>query len=226
MASAAAFMSFTKLLNSSFSRRQFAALHASGQRFRLIAQSGLNAGEKLGRFGGRLLRRCFIALMLPGLGDDFLLALGNVVLVLLASAATTASATGCLGLREFPLERIGLDEGDVRARFCAGVFGNRVEAHHIAGHQLEILEGKHGGTIRLFHALLLEQIDRLLGAAVDRVMKRHVVEAKLIVRLDRDGDLFDGAGAVVMPGRAMMTFGGSALRASMKKSFDRRTGCP
>ena len=29
-------------------------------------------------------------------------------------------------------------------------------------------------------------------------MERHVGEAKLIVRLDRDGDLFDGARAVVM----------------------------
>ena len=57
-----------------------------------------------------------------------------------------------------------------------------------------------GGTVGLFHALLLEQVNRLFGAAVDRVMKRHVGEAKFIVGLDRDGDLFDGAGAVVVSG--------------------------
>ena len=154
---------------------QFAALHASGERSRLLAQLGLHAGEEFGGVGSFLLRGVLVALLLPGCGDDFLFALGDVVLIAAHAAATAAtSAARCLRLREFALERIGLDEGNVGARFGVRVLGRGVEADDVAGHQLEIFEGKNGGAVGLLRALLLEQIDRLLGPAVHRIVQRHL----------------------------------------------------
>ena len=51
-------------------------------------------------------------------------------------------------------------------------------------------------------------------------MQSHFGETEFIVRLHGNIHFLDGACLVVMPGFAMITFGGSALRASMKKSFE------
>src|ERR1019366_6960141 len=96
-------------------------------------------------------------LMLPGFGNDFLLALGNVGGILLAASSSTA-ATHLLGLREFALVGIGLNKRDVRAGFRARVFRSSIEADHIAGNEFEIFQGNRGGTVCLLDAFLLEQI--------------------------------------------------------------------
>ena len=101
-------------------------------------------------------------------------------------------------MREFALERIDLNEENVGARFGVRVLGRGVEADDIAGHQLEIFEGKHGRAIGLLLAFLLEQIDGLLGAAVDRIVQRHFRDAELVLRFHGDGDFFDGARAIVV----------------------------
>ena len=62
---------------------QFAALQAAGERQRLIAQLGLHVGEEFRGFGGFLLRRFLVAQLLPGFGDDFFFALGDLVLAAL-----------------------------------------------------------------------------------------------------------------------------------------------
>ena len=80
--------------------------------------------------------------MLPGFGDDFLFALGDVVLIAHAAAPATTSAARLLRLREFALERIGLDEEHVGARFGVRVLGRGVDADDVAGHHLEIFQGK------------------------------------------------------------------------------------
>src|SRR6185312_10685320 len=117
---------------------QLAALHASRERPGLIAQLGLHPGKKFGRVGGFLLRGFLVALMLPCFSDDFLFALRNVVGVLLA--ATSAATAHLLGLREFAFKWLGLNEGDVRARFRARVLRGGVEADHIAGNKFGILQ--------------------------------------------------------------------------------------
>ena len=146
------------------------------------------------------------ALLLPGCGDDFLFALGNVGLIAMAASAAASPARRLLGLREFPLERIGLDEEHVGARFGARVLGRGVDADEIAGHQLEILEGQRGGAVGLLFAGPLEQADGLFGAAVDRIMKAEIVQAEFILGLDRDGDFLDGARAIIAAGPGDLHF--------------------
>ena len=176
---------------------EFAALHAIGERPRLGSQLGLNLGEKLCRFGGLRWRRVLLSLLLPGRGDDLLFALRDVVLVALTAAAAPAPAAGCLRLREVSLEGIGLDEEDVGAGIGAGVFRRCIQAYHVARNQFEIFERKHGGTVGLFHALLLEQIGRLFGAAVDRIMQVESAQAVIVLGVSGDGHLFNRAGPVV-----------------------------
>ena len=74
-----------------------------------------------------------------------------------------------------------------------------VDADQIARHKLEILQRERGRAIRFLRALLREQIHRSLGAAIDRIMQRHAVEAVFVRGLGGNGHLFDGAGVVVAP---------------------------
>jgi hypothetical protein len=117
---------------------KFAALHASGEGARLLAQLGLNAGKEFGGVGGFLLCCLLVSLMLPGFGDDFFFALGNVVLIAHGAAPAPSATTAArgLGLREFALEGIGLDEGNVGARFGVRVLCDCVKTDDVTRHQL------------------------------------------------------------------------------------------
>jgi hypothetical protein len=103
-------------------------------------------------------------------------------------------------LRVLALKGIGLDEGNVGARFGVRILGHRVEADDVARYRFEIFERKRGGSVGLLCAFLLEQVDRLFGPAVHRIMQRHFGDAKFVVGFHRDGDFLDGARAVVVAG--------------------------
>ncbi len=90
-----------------------------------------------------------------------------------------------------------MKEISVRDSECAS-FGHRVEADDVAGHQLEVFQGKCGGTIGLLHAFLLEQIDGLFGPAVHRIVQRHFGDAEFVIGFHGDGDFFDGARAIIV----------------------------
>ena len=64
--------------------------------------------------------------MLPGFGDDFSFALEEIVLIAHLVVLIIASAASSLGSRKLALERIGLDGGNIGARF-----GTRVLRHRI-----------------------------------------------------------------------------------------------
>ena len=140
------------------------------------------------------------ALLLPGGGDDFFFALRDVVLIAAHAAAPAASSSHLLRLGEFALERIGLDEEHVGARFRFVVLRRGVNAHQVAGNELEILQSEHGRAIGFFCALLLEQIDGLLGAAIYRIVQREFVQAKITGGFRCDGDFLDRARAIVTAG--------------------------
>ena len=75
---------------------QFAALHAPGKRSCLFAEFGLHSGKKFRGIGGFLLRGFLVTLMLPGFGDDFFFALGDVVLIVHSAATSAPSSTRSL----------------------------------------------------------------------------------------------------------------------------------
>ncbi len=176
---------------------QLAGLQAAGKRDGLIVQSGLGLGQQLGDVGGLLLGRVLVALLFEGGGDDLLLALRDLRGLIASAPASAASTARLLRLRKLALKRVGLDEHHVGVGFGVGVLGGGVDADQIARNQLEILQRKRGRAVGLFFALLLEQIHRGLGAAVDRIMQRDTVEAVLVGGLGGNGYLFDGAGVVV-----------------------------
>ena len=90
-----------------------------------------------------------------------------------------------------------MDEIHIRARFGAGVLGGRVHAHDIARNEFEILEGKDRGVVHLLAALFLQHAHGFFVATVDGIMHGDIVEAELAVGIHRDGDLLDGAGAII-----------------------------
>ncbi|HLY65932.1 MAG TPA: hypothetical protein VKU60_10395, partial [Chloroflexota bacterium] len=79
-------LKFAKLL---ISVRQFTLLQAARKGEGLIAQLGLHAGEEITGLSSGLLGGGLVALLLPGGGDNLLLALGDLGLVVGAGATTT-----------------------------------------------------------------------------------------------------------------------------------------
>ena len=176
---------------------QLAGLQTAGKSDGLIAQSGLRLGQQLGHLGGLLLGRVLVALLLEGAGDDLLLALRDLRGLIAPASAASATTPALLRLREVPLIRVGLDEHHIGMGFGVGVLGGGVDAHQIAGNQLEILKRKRGRAVGLSCALLLEQVHRFLWRAVDRIMQRDAVEAVIAVGFDAHGYFFDGEGVVI-----------------------------
>ena len=84
--------------------------------------------------------------------------------------------------------------------FGVAVLGGGVDADQIARNQLEILQRERGGSVGLFCSLLVEQINSSLWAAVDRIVQREIVETVFVGSLDCSGDLFDGAGVIIVAG--------------------------
>src|SRR5258708_30069003 len=115
-------------------------------------------------------------------------------------APAAAAAPRLLRLRKLALKRVGLDEQHIGVGFSVGVLGGGVDTNQIARNELEILQRERGRAVDLFFALLLEQIDRSLGASVDRIIQRDTAETILAGGLGGYGDLFDWAGVVVAPG--------------------------
>ena len=101
-----------------------------------------------------------------------------------------------LGLRVVALEGLRFDEEHVGADRLAGVLGGRVDAHDVAGHDVEILE-REGGRAAGGLAVLRRHRHDLFGAAVDGVVERDLLEAEIVLGLDGDGDFFDRAGLEV-----------------------------
>ena len=97
------------------------------------------AAEKAGIFGAAALSPDALDLI-PGGRDDFFLAFGDAVVVLIASPA----AARFLRLRIVAFERLGLHEEHVGAGEGMGIARGSVEADQIARRQLEILQRDHG----------------------------------------------------------------------------------
>ncbi len=91
---------------------QVAHLEATRQGQGLGTQRILHVGEEFGLLGGRARGAVLLARLLPGGGDDLLLALGDLCLVV-GNTPATSRAAHLLGLRELALERVDLDEADV-----------------------------------------------------------------------------------------------------------------
>ena len=126
---------------------QLAGLGAVGKRFRLIAQLRLHFGKILSGIGRRGLCLSIALQLVKRGGDDFLFALGNL-LILLVSTATAASAC-LLRLRVVEFKRHRFDEHHVRLLRIPAIAGDRVKADDIAWHGLEIFHGKQRGAFRL-----------------------------------------------------------------------------
>ena len=183
-------------------RGDVAALHAHGEGHHLVAQLLLCIGEELALRRCVLGRRSLLVLLLPGCGDQLFFALGYIGLVVALSATATAAAStaALLRLGELALKGIDLDEADVGARLAVTVLRGGVDAHQIAGHQLEIFQRQHVRTIGILLARCLQQVHIVVRPAVDRIVKVHIFEAKLIGGLHADCDFFDGARTVVARG--------------------------
>ncbi len=82
-----------------------------------------------------------------------------------------------------------------------------------------------GRAVGLLCALLLQQIDGFFGAAVHGIVQREFVQAEVAVGFRRDGDFFDGAGAIVAAGaRRWRPAADWPCCASMKKSLGKAHG--
>ena len=178
---------------------QLAALHALRQRRRLVLQLRLNAGKER-----RILLLRAAGALPPGLiprgGDDLLLPLRNLVLLVgIAAAPSAAAATVLLRLRVVALERLRLYEEHVGLRLRPRVVRRGVNAHHIARHYFEILQRddrSSGGSLGI---LGLQQRNRLLGPAVHRVVQLHIFQTEIVLGIHGDGDFLNRAGAEIAP---------------------------
>ena len=148
-----------ELLERRIGPKQLAALHALGQRLRLIAQLGLHVGQKLG----------VLLLRPPRLFGGFLIWFQVAAMisfwrsetcgVLLAAAATAAHL---LRLRVLALEGLRLDEEHVAAAGGQRVARGGVHAHDVARDELEIFQVERGRALGRFLPFVPPQRDRLL----------------------------------------------------------------
>ena len=181
---------------------QLARLQAAGKRDRLIAQSGLRLGQQLGDVGGLLLGRVLVALLFEGGGYDFLLPLRDLrgLIALPPPPPPPPPPPACCDCENSRSN--GSAWMNIMSVWASAlrVLGGRVDAHQIAGNQLEIFQRNRGRTVGFFRALLLQQIHGGFGAAVDRIMQRDALEAVFVGGLGGNGHLFDGAGVISRPG--------------------------
>ena len=122
--------------------------------------------------------------------DDFLLALGDLLL-LIVGATTARAATRFLRLRIFELERNGLHEDHVRLLRILAVTRRRIKADDVARHQLEVFHRKERGAFYLLCALVLQHRYNLLRIAVHGVVQIELLQRKFILTGHRDTDFFD-----------------------------------
>src|SRR5271167_2376509 len=100
------------------------ALHANRQRRHLVAKLALRLGKELAGRGCIFGKSSLVVQLFPRGGDQLLLAFGNLGLVVTSAAST--SATALLRLRELALERVDLDETDVRASLAVTISSGRI----------------------------------------------------------------------------------------------------
>ena len=180
---------------------QFAAASAFGQGLHLLLQLELDAGQEF-----RVLRGVYFVLgaasdFIPGGGDDFLLALGNLRLILIAGLARHASTTG-LGLGVVLLKRLRFDERDICPRGIPGVFGGCVDADDVARFELIVFERDEMVLpLASFTPRLASRGDGLFGSAVHRIVELHRFEGEIVRGFHGDGDFFDGADFGIASGR-------------------------
>jgi hypothetical protein len=134
--------------------RELTRLHALGQRTRLVAQFRLHAGKESGVFASRAFVAGCIFDLVPGGGDDLFLALGNLIVFLVAAAARTG---GFLRLRVSPFEGLSLHEEHIGA--CGGVCIARrgVQAYQIARREFEIFQRNGSAARSSFQSFTLQQ---------------------------------------------------------------------
>ena len=181
---------------------ELAGLHALGKRLGLIAQLGLNLGQKAG-----ILRRIFPGAarpfqLVPGSGNDLLLTVGYflVGVLLIATSGGIISAACLLRLRVVLLERLGLDKEHVGVGRGPRAGGRGIKAHQVARLRLEVLEGNGRGAGGGFRALGLKHRDHLFRATVKGVMQLDVAQAEIVLGLDCDSHFLDGRRAEIATG--------------------------
>src|SRR6185437_15995968 len=144
--------------------------HAVRKALRLILELALHARKErrvLLLTAARALAFCLI----PGRGDDFLLALRD--LVLLAAIVTPAAATAAalLALREVALERVGLNEEHVGVRGLPRILRDRVQAHDITRFYFEVFERNDCAAARSLRVFCAQQRNHLFRRPVYAVMQ-------------------------------------------------------
>ena len=122
----------------------------------------LHLGEILRGFGRGGFRFRVALELVEGCGDDFLFALGDLLVLTAAASATTASA--CCDLREVVLEGNGLDEHHVRLLRVLSVTRDGVHADDVARNGFEIFHREQGRAIDLLRAFGFQQVDGFLRA--------------------------------------------------------------
>ena len=190
--------------------RHDAAVHAAQQRLDLLAQAALGEGQE-----DEVLAVLLVAVVLPvaddveRAGHDLALRLGQRPRIGVRAAAGPAHGAA-LRLRhaKVPAERADLDEVqvalDVAVRLGeVAVGGAGVVRDEVARLQAELL---HEEGVSRRHLLqpagaAVEELHRLLGAAVGRVDEVQRQQAEVVVGARLDEHLLDGAGGRVAPRR-------------------------
>ena len=169
---------------------QLTSLAAVGQRLGLIPQFRLHFGKIL-----TVLRRCCFGFgitldLVEGGRNNFLLAVGDLLFLLIHSAT---AATACLlRLRIVELEGHSLDEEHVGLSRVLAVFHGGEQAHQIAWHQLEFFQRNQSGGLDFLRTLLLEQGQNFLRQPVDRVVEIHFLQRIIVFRRDLHGHFLNG----------------------------------
>src|SRR5271156_2486927 len=94
------------------------------------------------------------------------------------------------------------------------ILGDCIKTYQIAGHQLEVFEGKYVRAVGILFSGSFEQTDVTIRASIHGVMKANIVKPKLISCLNADRYLFNRTGAVV----ASWTADGNCRRRRLVRS--------
>ena len=151
-------------------------------------QLRLHVRQELRIFSGFGFLRLLVANLIKGRGDNFLLALGDLVIVLLLPAAATAALL--LRLRIFLFERLRFNESHVGLSGAERILCRGIDADQIARHQLEVFQRDHSFARRFLDAFLVEQGNYLFLASIHGVVEIHAVQAEIVFRFDGQGHLF------------------------------------
>ena len=183
-----------------------AAVHAPHQGVDLLAQPPLGEGQEDEVLAELVVgERVAVADHVEGRRNDLPLRLGQGAGVAAPPAAASAAPALRLGGAEVAPERPDLDEVEVALDDPAGltlvVAGAAVVRDEVAGLEVELLEEQGVARRDLAQPALLrvEQLDRLLGSAVDRVGQAERPHAEVVVGAGLQEDLLDGVGGGVAP---------------------------